>query len=806
MILKNRWNCQASTLAILVPAMVMAPGAVAAENIAASDVTTANKAQGGASDAPAAAPAATNTDIVVTARRRSESLSRVPIAIASIGSEDLATRSITSQADLQRAVPGLTVRSGQSDSVLNFSIRGQGVDTYSASQSAVATYFNEVPLASLSASNFYDLDSVQVLKGPQGTLFGRNTTGGAVLYTSKKPTDEFEGYVSGGFGNYDDRRLEGAINLPLGEKVLMRVAGNAQWRDGWQKNVTTGQRQGQVDRQSVRATLSLRPTESFETAFVAGYSYLGGSNVGLTTYAINACGSTNNGIVLGSTAACSFGPSNPGWAAYLAAHPEATANGLVDQVAIQKALGTRKINGTALSDKTGRDWFIMNTSTVELGEDTSIKSIISYSKSKDHNLWDPFGTGPYVLARLFSTPDVGPGTITGLDQSIEQFSEELQLSGTAMGGNLKYIVGGFYSRMTTSFYAPFLFFDVRPVFGPFITANDYKNIYESKALFSQATYDFSSVGLEGLKATGGFRYTWENAGLDTLARATQAGEKRERAKFSAPSWTIGLDWQATSELLLYVAQRGSFRSGGYNGSGPLYNKTAEFIGNLFKPEKVRDVELGAKFSGRLGSMPLRANLALYDSRISNVQRSQSVINPVDGQIAALTVNIPKARVRGVEFDAFLEPVTGLQIGGNVAYTDARYLNGRSSIFGQTYNYGPYADTPEWAGSVFAKITVPVGDKAGEVSLRGEVYAQSSQEFSNLADTLVPNTTLPKYSLVNATLDWRDVMGAPIDLTLFVKNAFQKSYFTGGFGFVPLGVSSAIPGEPRMYGLTAKYRF
>jgi iron complex outermembrane receptor protein len=798
---KDRLNFRTSALALVVPLLAVAGASSAAAQDVAGDAKTAPQAD---TSAPA------EGEIVVTARRRSEVLSRVPIAVTSLGGGDLETRSITSQADLQRGVPGLTVRSGQSDSVLNFSIRGQGIDNYSASQASVASYFNEVPFASLSASNFYDLESIQVLKGPQGTLFGRNTTGGAVLYTSAKPKDEFEGYVSAGFGNYNDLRLEAAVNLPLaGEKVILRLAGNAQWRDGWQKNVTTGQKQGRVDRQSVRATLALKPTDGFSTTFVGGYSSLRGSNVGLQTYAVNACGSTNNGIALGSAAACTYGPVGLGTALYeiyRAATPGATANGIVDQVAIQKALGTRKVNGTALSAKRGEDWFIMNTSTLELGGDTSLKSIIAYTESKDHNLWDPFGTGPYVVARLFSTPDGEAGTVTGLDQSIKQFSQELQLSGATADGAIKYNVGGFYSRRTDNFYAPFAFFDVRPLFGPFISANDYQNISQSKALFAQATYDLSSAGLAGLKVTGGFRYTWEKAGLDTLARATQSGDKRERASFSAPSWTIGLDWQATDQLLLYVAQRGSFRSGGFNGSGPLFNATAEFVGNKFLPEKVRDVELGAKFSGRLGAMPLRANLAIYDSRISNVQRAQFVVNPNDGQIAALTVNIPKARVKGVEFDTNLEPVEGLEIGGNIAYTDARYTNGASNVFGQIYNYGPYADTPKWAGSAFAKVTVPVGADLGEVSMRGEVYAQSPQYLSNLANTVAPGTKFANYALVNASLDWKDVMGQPFDLSFYIKNAFQKGYYTGGFFFPPLGLASAIPGQPRMFGMTAKYRF
>ena len=132
-------------------------------------------------------------EVIVTARRRDENLSSVPITITAIESQDLIERSIRTDSDLQLAAPGLTIRQTQGNNSLTYSIRGQSADTFSGSPSAVIAYLNEVPLTIGSASSFYDLESVQVLKGPQGTLFGRNTTGGAVLYTTAKPTDKTEG-------------------------------------------------------------------------------------------------------------------------------------------------------------------------------------------------------------------------------------------------------------------------------------------------------------------------------------------------------------------------------------------------------------------------------------------------------------------------------------------------------------------------------------------------------------------------------------------------------------------------------------
>ena len=181
---------------------------------------------------PASQPEAASSDepsnvIIVTAQRRSEDLSRAAVAVSVLTSEALQERAIVTETDLQTAVPGLIVKTGQNENQLNFSLRGQTVDPFSSSRPSVLPYFNEVQVGGVGGTSLYDLESVQVLKGPQGTLFGRNATGGAVLYTSKRPDDEFGGYVTGRAGNYDAFQLEGALNLPLADdgSAALRVAG-----------------------------------------------------------------------------------------------------------------------------------------------------------------------------------------------------------------------------------------------------------------------------------------------------------------------------------------------------------------------------------------------------------------------------------------------------------------------------------------------------------------------------------------------------------------------------------------------------
>ena len=170
----------------------------------------------GAQTAPAKAEATgALEEIVVTAQRRSESQARVPVSVTALGADALQRQAVISERDLPASVPGLVVRATTNSNQLNYSIRGQTVDAFTGSQPAVLPYFNEVQVSSTNASSFYDLESIQVLKGPQGTLFGRNATGGAVLLTSAKPTNGFSGFFNVSGGNYNFRWVQGALNLPL---------------------------------------------------------------------------------------------------------------------------------------------------------------------------------------------------------------------------------------------------------------------------------------------------------------------------------------------------------------------------------------------------------------------------------------------------------------------------------------------------------------------------------------------------------------------------------------------------------------
>jgi iron complex outermembrane recepter protein len=243
-----------------------------------------------------AAATAASDDIIVTARRREESLSKVPVAVTAFSGEALIKQGVRSELDLQTAVPGFLARQVGTSNVLSYQIRGQSIDGYSSSPPAVLPYVNEFQIAPPGRSAFFDIESIEVLKGPQGTLFGRNTTGGAVLYRTKKPGQEVEGFVSGRYGNFDEVQVQAGITLPVvQDRLSVRLAGNYSDGGGFVKNlgfyrntgfadygggfiapsqvtfVPRNKTLGDVRNKSIRATVWVSPFDGVENTTVFQY-------------------------------------------------------------------------------------------------------------------------------------------------------------------------------------------------------------------------------------------------------------------------------------------------------------------------------------------------------------------------------------------------------------------------------------------------------------------------------------------------------------------------------------------------------
>ncbi|GAA0315285.1 hypothetical protein GCM10009087_27150 [Sphingomonas oligophenolica] len=769
-----------------------------------------------AQEAPAApttaAPGAgSGGDIIVTARRRDEGLSKVPIAITAIGSEDLVKRAVTSDADLQRTVPGLTIRQTQGNNSLTYSLRGQSADIFSGSPSAVVTYFNEVPIPVSGASSFFDLQSIQVLKGPQGTLFGRNATGGAVLFTSAKPTDSLEGFGRLRYGNFNRVEGEGALNIPIvDDAVLLRVAFNITHDDGFIHNLYTGDTLGRINREGGRLSLTLKPTDAITNTTMLQYAKSTGTNTGASyTFSVYAPGETNNGHVLSSGAGFLFGPTldlafGPGaWAAYLAAHPKAYAPGLLAYVDEQRRLGPYVTNHPGGDRHFGESWTLTNTTEMALGANLKLRNIFglvdSYTQSDQPQLGAPYAT---IL-----TENAPKGQLGNVDD-LRSYTEELQLQGQT--GALDFIIGAYFQRQRVNTLYPQTYFDLSPNPGfPSYATNYFRIKNYTDAIYAQGMYDLSSIGAEGFKLTAGLRYTRERVFGFQLPGSDNFGAPEQERTYRAPSWEAGLQYQASPNVLLYLKTRGSFRAGGYNGTLNPVSIAALGASPFFNSETTQDIEGGVKFNGNAFGRRATLNLALFNQWIQHVQRVEFPDPDGAGPIAsiAFTTNVPAERVRGLELEGSINPADWLRVGGQLALTDAKFTKNTVVLFGNSFSYGPVGDTPKSSGTLWAEITSPIDPAVGQLALRGEVYAQSGQYFSNAADTIAPRTRLPGYALVNGRLSLNDIGGSKLSAAVFGENLLDKQYFVGGMQLaVALGQNGAVVGKPRTYGVELSVKF
>jgi len=750
--------------------------------------------------APAATDAATPSSeapdmqaIVVTARRTAERLQDVPVAVTALAPEALAEQRIASQVDLQFATPGLTVRETGSSDQLNFAIRGQSIDAFSFASPAVVAYFNEVQVGGGAATSLFDLESVQVLKGPQGTLFGRNATGGAVLYGAKKPDLDFGGFVKVGYGNYNNQEIEAALNVPIMPGVALRISGKTQERDGYQHNLLLGTSPNSIDSRVGRVGLLIAPLDSgFSNdamVQVGRYGGLTGQTKMTNANGVNGAPSTYFDPVTGTVKPLVTNMANayPPGVVVSDARVNALFSGVADFLTKQSKVGFYDLYSTATDARDGRQTLVTNTTSFNFGDNAEIKNIYGYNNVLSKEDSDIEGS-PYDFLQVGGGPAAND---QGYTFGVDQWSDELQLNGKIAA--FKYIVGAFVSKEDDYTRIPLRV--TGDLGAPYLGAYDFTVNDKSKALYGQSTYAIT----DRFNFTGGVRYTWEEVSIvqgdDSLLNIINAGDHSR--KDSKPSWLIGLDYKLTPDLLVYFNQRGSWRTGGFNGTSAASFPNAA----TFKPETTYDFELGAKYAGRLGDVPARVNVALYDQHIKDVQRAPYL------NISALAGNVNEARVSGVEIDSSFNVMKWLEVGASMSYADARYTDPKALVAGANFIFGPYADSPKTTGSAYFRASTNLGESRGEVALRGQIYAQSYFYYSNLNDTIVPGCKIAGYSLINLRAEWNGMAGSKVNGALYVNNVTDKDYEVGGF---PLGAvtgsNATLPGTPRMFGLELGMKF
>lgn len=696
-------------------------------------------------------------EITVTARRIEENVQRVPIAITALSQETLERQDLRSYQDFERTVPAFTVCCARG--TFGFvSIRGVR---------GVIGYFAGVPVDVSGFGMLFDLQNVQVLKGPQGTLQGLSTNGGAILNEPRRPSDRFEGYVEGTLGDYGRRTIEGVFNVPIVPgKVLMRAGVVSSHSDGYIRNVATGTDLGDENYITGRLSLTVRPTEDIETYTVANYYRFHGYAAPPVLLHVNPNGN----------AARTFGVAN-----------------MQAALATQKALGFYKVAGLNV-EKEGfqRNLNLVNITSWNIGDSTVLKNIAGYQTARIFSLTDSDGT-PFAVANTapFSEPtDATPS-----------WSEELQLQGKIFGDRLTYTVGTFHSGTHT---VPGPTYSV--AFGN-TSGTINKSSALTRALYGQGNYDLSDV-VEGLTFTAGYRYTWDKRAASSI-RLTAAGAVASQfassARFSKGSYTLGLSYQVAPDTMLFVTNSKGYSSGGFNLTAPPQLQK-------FGPESLNNVEVGIKSDWEIAGIQGRTNLSAFygkydDIQVNITQVVQTATGPVN---AAVTSNAASAVARGIDLGLQILPTEDFEITANGGLLNTYYKRYFTLVNGVLTDYSklPFTISPRWKYSIAGTYHLPIDASLGDLSITAD-WAWQHREYAGAVFPDPPKEDQkPSYGSLRLSAHWRDVWGTEgLSATMFLTNVTNNIYTNGGIrNYQSLGTGAEGIDPPRHVGVTLRYSF
>ena len=720
--------------------------------------------------------------VTVTARKVEENLQDVPVAVTAFSGAELEAKGVESVGDIASFTPGFTTKEASSQpSALVFAIRGQlQNDVLATLDPSVGTYVDEVYWARAYGLNFnlLDMEAVQVLKGPQGTLFGRNTTGGALLFTTADPDlSGPSGRFTGTLGRFNEKTFEGVLNLPVSSKVAVRGAYRSSQRDGYIEDILSGQKYNNRDIQTGRLKVLFAPTDDVELILSADFyeQTSNGSATG-TIFATGLSGAYLNG----------FDP--------LAGAPIPVAvpnyTGIVlgsdgDRVALD--------GGPVADTKT-------ETYTAKLNWDIgsgTLKFIASTRSIDASNVLDLDG---------FAFTSGGALHITEGGQNLDQTSYELQYTDTAFDNRLNYVVGVNYFEESG---IDETFTDLRVVPDPIILRflGDIDNT--SIGVYAQGTYDLT----DKWSVTAGVRYSEDDKGITTFNGQSvgktdlfvgcdggQAPPCTETYSdtFDELSYTFGVDYRVTDNILTYGKFSHGYRAGGQN---LRLSGTDDFE---FGPEINDEFEIGLKSD--LFNNTLRLNLAAYTNEITDAQRSIIIVLP-SGSNATVIQNAASLTTTGLEIDALWAPTDNWTFQAAASTLDASYDSYVDA--GVDVSDRRIIGVPETELSLAA--TYEKSLKFGDFTARLDYAWRDSYANNELA----PSSPISTPALQDAiTSPASDVLNARIgvafdngwDVALWGRNILDDRSNVNGLFVSNLGYVNGSFREPVTYGVTASFRF
>lgn len=740
-------------------------------------------------------------EIIVTAQKREQNLQDTPISVTAFSGRMIEDLGIRQSVDITAQTPNFTVGYPNGDTgVPAMFIRGVGLNDFAVlNQGPIASYMDEVYVASNAAQIFQllDLERVEVLRGPQGTLYGRNATGGAVNYYARRPGDEWNGWGRAAVGEWNSTKFEGAFGGPITDKIGIRGALLKTDSDGWLKNEFTGNKQQGVDELAWRVLLEADPTDSF--------------NLLLNVHG----GETKSDAVqyrsLGTwPSALAFGDNCPDGAIL--------RGDCVDVVGYSEhADFTNPFTGDESSavpayDEGNYDFEDTNDTTffgaalnmsLDFGPNMTLTSITAYNEVDD--------------SRPEETDASPADTLTGvLGVEQETFSQEFRLS--QMGEGWNWLAGVYYLndqaddktsfdllRLLRPFYVGVDDVDfcgpLTPVGNPdgfcqfesvFEQISGTEQEIESVAIYGDATFDLSdawhlSVGLrysdETVKHKAQFFFDEPSAGTPLITSSD------EKTSFDNLSGRVVLDWNVRDDLMLYGSISTGFKAGGIqsttDGSFP------------YDEETLISYEIGYKWTAMGGSLRFNGSVFYYD--YTDLQVFQFVNIGTPPTPTSLLTNASDATSYGAEFEVQWVPFENLFVNMGLGLLDTEYKDFVDEIFGNDFSGNKIALAPAMNFNGLVQYNVPVD--FGTFTFQTDWNYQSKVFFDSLNNDLLSEDA---YWLWNGRIAWES-RNEDWEVAAFGRNLADKKYMTYAFDLSFFGFHEQMLGTPRFFGLEVTYR-
>jgi iron complex outermembrane recepter protein len=697
-------------------------------------------------------------EIIVTALKREQSIQNVPVAVSAIAGEQLRTAGFQTLQDLAGRVPSLQVQ--DNGIVARFSMRGINLNSISdASESPIQVVFDGTPLGSSSnfSASLFDIDRVEVLRGPQGTLYGRNATGGLVSISSKRPTDMFQGYASAQYGNFDRRVLEGAVGGPLADGVRFRASVKSDVDHGIQRNIIDGSKWWKTDLFAARLQLGVDLSDDADLLFRAYHNETDGIGPGYGLF--------GNRVPGNLTATCSVADTVAGNCV--------TARGVAGTNSV-----TRIISGNRPLPMHRSGWGTSGELNWDLGDGIKLFSLTSYDELKKRRSEDADGS-------------TEAGNTIGSGNDYSQFSQELRFQGSADA--LNWTAGLFYFWSKAH---------VTSDFGLYPAPQGdlgYSNVRtKSYAAFVDGTYALAPR----INLTLGGRFTHEKKRHDGLNLAPLVigfitPKVQVPFDFSSKNdvftWRAVLDYRASDDVMTYASVSTGFKAPGFQTQ--YIFSTDAFAAAPSRKEDVTTYEVGLKSSWL--DKALTFNLASYYSDYRGLQQVLTVPSPIGINTPVLT-NVDKAELYGLEADLRAVPSEYFDLVAAGAYVHSEIKNPGTSFDGHVVSAAP-----KYTFTLTSRAHLPLGDE-GKATFQASYRWQSRTYFNLNQDRL---QSFASYGLLDLRLIVRPPQLPRLSVEAFANNVLDKKYWVHAFGSGAIGGGTvAIWGQPRMYGLKATIDF